>query len=282
MLDVHPPHEAAHTWKDFFIHIATIVIGLLIAIGLEQTVEAIHRQHERHLLEQELNHEAQNLQRGAEIDIDLYDAELKFSLAQLKDVNLRIATNGKANPPPRTFVTPLNGHGVTGRGGASIDTLIWDSAKADGRIALLPEDLKSAWGQVSWRRGVYDQSQEQAIEAGIVCRSFLSQFSDVRTPNTPDFSRMSIAQLIELRALYARQFQTIIRLRRNTVLLSYEAKFALQDEARGTRAMSRDAYFAFMGSPSERSLNFVQMANETDAEDNARDKGSPTAGKQEK
>jgi len=23
MLDVHPPHEAAHTWKDFFIHIAT-------------------------------------------------------------------------------------------------------------------------------------------------------------------------------------------------------------------------------------------------------------------
>lgn len=42
MLDVHPPHEAAHTWKDFFIHIATIVIGLLIAVGLEQTVEYIH------------------------------------------------------------------------------------------------------------------------------------------------------------------------------------------------------------------------------------------------
>jgi len=29
MLDVHPPHEAAHSWKDFFIHIATIhEIGL--------------------------------------------------------------------------------------------------------------------------------------------------------------------------------------------------------------------------------------------------------------
>jgi hypothetical protein len=27
MLDVHPPHEAAHTWKDFLIHIATIVIS---------------------------------------------------------------------------------------------------------------------------------------------------------------------------------------------------------------------------------------------------------------
>jgi hypothetical protein len=42
MLDVHPPHEAAHSWRDFFIHIATSVVGLLIAIGLEQTVEHFH------------------------------------------------------------------------------------------------------------------------------------------------------------------------------------------------------------------------------------------------
>jgi len=45
MLDVHPPHAAAHTWKDFFIHIATIVVGLLIAVGLEQTVEFFHHRH---------------------------------------------------------------------------------------------------------------------------------------------------------------------------------------------------------------------------------------------
>jgi hypothetical protein len=32
MLDIHPPHEAAHSWRDFFIHIATICVGLLIAI----------------------------------------------------------------------------------------------------------------------------------------------------------------------------------------------------------------------------------------------------------
>jgi hypothetical protein len=46
MLDVHAPHEAVHTWKGFFIHIATIVIGLLIAIGLEQTVEVLHHRHQ--------------------------------------------------------------------------------------------------------------------------------------------------------------------------------------------------------------------------------------------
>lgn len=46
VIDVHPPQHAVHTWRDFFIHIATIVVGLLIAIGLEQTVERIHEHHE--------------------------------------------------------------------------------------------------------------------------------------------------------------------------------------------------------------------------------------------
>jgi hypothetical protein len=46
MLDVHPPHESINTWKGFVLHIATIVIGLLIAVGLEQTVEYFHHRRE--------------------------------------------------------------------------------------------------------------------------------------------------------------------------------------------------------------------------------------------
>jgi hypothetical protein len=46
MLDVHSLHETTRTWKDFFIHIAIITIGLLIAIGLEQTVEYLHHRHQ--------------------------------------------------------------------------------------------------------------------------------------------------------------------------------------------------------------------------------------------
>ena len=45
MLDVHVPYEAIQTWKAFFFHIAAISIGLLIAIGLEQTVESLHHRH---------------------------------------------------------------------------------------------------------------------------------------------------------------------------------------------------------------------------------------------
>ncbi len=45
MIDVHVPHKSEHTWTDFFIHIATIAVGLLLAIGLEQSVEYLHHRH---------------------------------------------------------------------------------------------------------------------------------------------------------------------------------------------------------------------------------------------
>ena len=45
MLDVHAPHETVHTWKDFFVHMGAICLGLLIAIGLEQSVEYFHHRH---------------------------------------------------------------------------------------------------------------------------------------------------------------------------------------------------------------------------------------------
>ena len=52
MLEVHAPHQTVHSWKDFLIHIAAISIGLLIALGLEATVEWAHHRHQaRHALE---------------------------------------------------------------------------------------------------------------------------------------------------------------------------------------------------------------------------------------
>jgi len=69
MLDVQPPHEPTHTWKDAFIHIGIITVGLLLAIGLEQTVEFFHHRHEaehaREMLRQEIeeNDHSQQLEQ---------------------------------------------------------------------------------------------------------------------------------------------------------------------------------------------------------------------------
>jgi hypothetical protein len=43
-LDVHAPHHAIEGWKDFVVHLLTISVGLLIAVGIEGCVE-LHREH---------------------------------------------------------------------------------------------------------------------------------------------------------------------------------------------------------------------------------------------
>jgi len=76
MLDVHPPHHPTHSWKDFFVHIATICVGLLIAIGLEQAVEHLHRAREAHELRESLARETDKIIR----DSKQADASLKIAL----------------------------------------------------------------------------------------------------------------------------------------------------------------------------------------------------------
>jgi len=41
-MKVHPPHGPIHSIKEFLVHLLAITIGLLIALGLEASVEWVH------------------------------------------------------------------------------------------------------------------------------------------------------------------------------------------------------------------------------------------------
>jgi hypothetical protein len=78
MLDVHAPHATVHTWKDFFIHIAIITIGLLIAIALEQCVESLLHMHQRHQLQHDLLEEAKRNRDILTTDLELQSQSAWF------------------------------------------------------------------------------------------------------------------------------------------------------------------------------------------------------------
>lgn len=66
MLEVHAPHHAINAWRDFFVHLATISLGLLIALGLEATAEWLHHRHQVAETRVALQHEREaNRQRFA-------------------------------------------------------------------------------------------------------------------------------------------------------------------------------------------------------------------------
>jgi hypothetical protein len=97
ILDVHAPHGTIHTWKGFLIHIATISLGLLIAIGLERTVELFHHRHQRQQLAVDLQREGLRNREIVERDLTYLDA----SSAWLVDANqaVRVAKAGRGQSP---------------------------------------------------------------------------------------------------------------------------------------------------------------------------------------
>jgi hypothetical protein len=153
MLDVHPPHAPTHTWRDFFIHIATLCVGLLIAVGLEQAVEALHHRHQRHELEVQLHDEAQR-------NLDLTTSNLTLLTAQL---NWYRATIAALNSAPVTAnhislsVIPSRDKSLN-KGLADPSQTAWAVAKANGTVALLPEDEAQVYARL-------DRNAEQLLFA---------------------------------------------------------------------------------------------------------------------
>ena len=77
-MEIHKP-KAAHNWREFVIEIGTIVIGILIALSLEQAIEAIH--------ERQLAQEAQEA-INAEMRLDL--GRIAYRLSQQPCVDRRL------------------------------------------------------------------------------------------------------------------------------------------------------------------------------------------------
>lgn len=135
MLDLDPPHEKTHTWTAFFFHIATIIVGLFVAIGLEQTVEAIHRHRELVLLQSELRQEALHNRAIAEGDLLWMNRQILW-LLEVKDALDSISS---ANSDP----VMLPAKPQLPKGAVVDEDLVltaWKIAGEDTTVALLPHD----------------------------------------------------------------------------------------------------------------------------------------------
>ena len=132
MLDVHAPHEVVRTWKDFCIHIAAIAVGLLIAIGLEQTVEHFHHRHQVAETREALRVEReQNHLRVAEQTTEF---RVRVPIIQ---INLAVFHYLRLHPgtPEKDLPGKVNWHNI----GSPFIDYVWQTAQQTGVTAFMAQ-----------------------------------------------------------------------------------------------------------------------------------------------
>ena len=127
MLDVHPPHEPVHGIRDFLLHLLTITVGLLIALGLEAAVEWRHHVHLRHEAEENIRREIHDNQ------VDLSGVVSTISDEQKNFHDLGSFLQARAAGQPVTVKsTTISLHLSTPQDAS------WQTAGATGALAYMP------------------------------------------------------------------------------------------------------------------------------------------------
>ena len=150
-MDVHPAHQAPRTWREFFLHLVTITIGLFIALTLQAGVESLHHRHlvreARENLRREIqinrNHYAENVQTIAN-----NRRQLARDLDQLRDLR-----SGK--PIEKNALAwgwDWNGY---------IDAS-WKTARDTGAVSYMSFDLINAYSELYFQQD-YVNAQALAI-----------------------------------------------------------------------------------------------------------------------
>lgn len=152
---------------------------------------------------------------------------------------------------------------------------MWDTAGADSRLTLLPDDeaprLFPAVPHLGERFREYQKLEE---EAGARRRAFEEQFADIGAPTTPVLARMSAANLMHhYDALVKQRFESTLLVKsrlRDFYGVNEAHRQGLFDGASIGRGL-READIRFAD-------DYGKMAREVAAEDAARDKaaGTPT------
>ena len=187
MIDVHHPHQPVHGWRDFFVHLVTITIGLLIALGLEGYVEWLHHLHLAHEARTSLHAEiAGNAKDITKAAAQLHEREkdLKSDVAVLKYV-----IKNKKMPEHAAMSIDFDLIGL--------NDVSWKTAQSTGAVTYMAYAEAQDYSDIyNMQAELYASEQQAARDAIISLAPFLDP-SDGDPDPTPE-EAAAIEQKIEI------------------------------------------------------------------------------------
>ena len=133
-MDIHKP-KAAHDWREFLIEIGTIICGILIALGLEQAVQALEWRHKIELAE-----EAMASELGDDNGPQVYQRAILDACLQTQLDQIRRAVEDGADRA--TVWRAVDGYKIQF---LTYDSLALNAANAAGVTAHMSRDKLQTW-----------------------------------------------------------------------------------------------------------------------------------------
>ena len=177
MIDVHAPHEPIHGWRDFFLHLTTITIGLLIALSLEGLVEWQHHRHLVHEAEASLHAEIQNNAKdmpGVIADLHKQQNDLKNDIVVLD----YLQKNRKM--PEKSHM------GVTFRI-VSFDDVSWKTAQTTTALSYMPYARAQEYADIyNTQSELFAAEQQSARDAILSIGPMMNDKAEGKLDLTPE------------------------------------------------------------------------------------------------
>jgi len=153
MLDVHAPEHGINGTRDFFLHLFTITIGLLIALGLEAGAEALHHRHQREQAEETIRREiSENHAELQKLQADIHHEgdSLEKALVYLEDLR-----DGKHDDPSGI---DLGWHS------APLQSAGWRTASDTGALSYIPYERVQQFAQAYQEQQLFEDASERGLE----------------------------------------------------------------------------------------------------------------------
>jgi len=155
-LDVHAPHHHIEGWKDFFVHLLTISVGLLIAVGIEGCVE-LHREHKlvreaRETMREEIQHNSGEM-KDALGNLDKQAATMKKNIETLT----RIQENPKDKEAQTASISA--DFSVVG-----LRDTAWKTAQTTGALSFMPYAESQRYSNVYGSQQEFLDQQNKILE----------------------------------------------------------------------------------------------------------------------
>jgi hypothetical protein len=181
-MDIEPPHGPVETWRDFFVHLAIITLGLLIALALEGIVGYIHERRLVHEANANITSEMRDNQKDVEDSVKAaaqYQQDMKHLIALMEDAKAGKKLNGSINI---TFEK------------ADLNTASWKTAAATGAVGYMRYRDVKKYEDIYGLQGDFELAQDRAMDGWA---NVYAPFMQFISQNTDDKGKTKAAGLTE-------------------------------------------------------------------------------------